>query len=76
MYSIYKLLWIKENLPDVYARADKLLLVGEYVGYLLTGERVIDYVKEAAESLALSIGNIVKSPMKGLIEYHIEGTIN
>ncbi len=43
MYSIYKLLWIKENLPDVYACADKLLLVGEYVGYLLTGERVIDY---------------------------------
>ena len=33
-------------------------------------------IKEAAESLALSIGNIVKSPMKGLIEYHIEGTRN
>lgn len=29
-------------------------------------------IKEAAESLALSIGNIVKSPMKGLIEYHIK----
>lgn len=27
-------------------------------------------VKEAAESLGLSIGNIVKSPMKGLVEFH------
>ncbi len=29
-------------------------------------------IKEAAESLALSIGNIVQSPMKGLIEYHLQ----
>lgn len=27
-------------------------------------------IKEAAESLGLSIGNIVESPMEGLIEYH------
>lgn len=43
MYSLSKLLWIKNNKPGVYARAEKLLLVGEYVGYLLTGERAIDY---------------------------------
>ena len=43
MYSIAKLLYIKENYPAIYARADKLLLVGEYFGYLLTGKRVIDY---------------------------------
>jgi hypothetical protein len=27
-------------------------------------------IKETAESLGLSIGNIVESPMAGLIEYH------
>ncbi len=43
MYSLSKLLWIKNNRPSVYARADKLMLVGDYVGYLLTGKRVIDY---------------------------------
>ena len=43
MYSIAKLLYIKENYPALYAWADKLLLVGEYFGYLLTGKRVIDY---------------------------------
>ena len=43
MYSVSKLLWIKSNCPEVYARADKLLLICDYLGYLLTGERVIDY---------------------------------
>ena len=43
MYSVSKLLWIKKHLPEKYSKADKVLLVGEYVGYLLTGERVIDY---------------------------------
>ena len=43
MYSIAKLLYIKENYPALYGKADKLLLVGEYFGYLLTGKRVIDY---------------------------------
>ena len=43
MYSISKLLWIKKNCKDAYAKADKVLLVGEYIGYLLTGKRVIDY---------------------------------
>ena len=27
-------------------------------------------IKEAAESLGLAIGNIVESPMEGLIRYH------
>ena len=43
MYSIAKLLYIKENYPALYGQADKLLLVGDYFGYLLTGERKIDY---------------------------------
>ena len=43
MYSISKLLWIKKHHGELYAKADKLLLVGEYIGYLLTGKRVIDY---------------------------------
>ena len=43
MYSICKLLWIKNNYPEVYKKADKVLLIGDYVGYKLTGKRVIDY---------------------------------
>lgn len=43
MYSIYKLLWIKKHLPTEFNKADKLMLICDYFGYLLTGERVIDY---------------------------------
>ena len=50
MYSVSKLLYIKENCPDLYAKADKVLLICDYLGYLLTGRRVIDY------SLAARIG--------------------
>ena len=43
MYSLSKLLWIKNNHPDIFAKADKVMLICDYFGYLLTGERVIDY---------------------------------
>ncbi len=43
MYSISKLLYIKERHPDLFEKADKVMLMCDYLGYLLTGERVIDY---------------------------------
>ena len=43
MYSVSKLLWIKKHHPELYERADKVLLVSEYISYRLSGERVIDY---------------------------------
>ncbi|MBQ7407758.1 MAG: hypothetical protein IJW13_00565 [Clostridia bacterium] len=43
MYSLSKLLWIKNNRPDLFAKADKIMLTCDYFGYLLTGKRVIDY---------------------------------
>lgn len=43
MYSLSKLLYIKTHHPDIFAKAKKVMLMGDYFGYLLTGERVIDY---------------------------------
>jgi len=43
MFSIYKLLYIKENMPEKYGKANKLLLVCDYFNYVFSGERVIDY---------------------------------
>ena len=47
MYSLSKLLWIKNHLPDVFAKAKKVMLMGDYIGYLMTGERVIDHALAA-----------------------------
>ena len=43
MYSLSKLLYIKNKYPEIYAKADKVMLVSDYIGYLFTGKRVIDY---------------------------------
>lgn len=43
MYSISKLLWVKQNRSEIYEKIDKVFLICDYIGYLLTGERVIDY---------------------------------
>ena len=42
-YSLPKLMWLKTHEPDVFARAKYVMLVEDYVIYLLTGERVIDH---------------------------------
>lgn len=47
MFSLSKLLWIKKHAPDALAKAEKLLLICDYLGYLLTGERIIDYALAA-----------------------------
>ena len=47
MYSISKLLWIKNNAPEAFKRARRVMLVCDYFGYLMTGERVIDYALAA-----------------------------
>lgn len=43
MFSLSKLLWIKKHAPEVFERADEILLICDYLGYLLTGERAVDY---------------------------------
>ncbi len=57
MYSLPKLLWIKNHYPSVFAKADKVLLVCDYIGYKLTGERVIDY-SLASRTGAFDVGNL------------------
>lgn len=43
MYSIYKLMWLKENRVEEFKKARAALLSEDYIVYLLTGNRKIDY---------------------------------
>ena len=43
LFSISKLLWIKNNKPETFEKAEKIMLICDYLGYLLTGKAVIDY---------------------------------
>lgn len=43
MFSLPKLMWVKEHRPDLYAKTRRVLLMEDYVVYLLTGTAQIDY---------------------------------
>ena len=54
MYSLNKILWIREHLPEVYRRAHKFTLVEDFVIARLCGEFAIDY-SLAARSMAFDV---------------------
>jgi xylulokinase len=56
MFTANKLLWIKKHQPDVFATTKRILLFGDYVAYMLTGERMIDY-SLASRTMLLDIRN-------------------
>jgi xylulokinase len=37
-FTASKLAWVRENEPDVYAKADKIMLPGDYIAMKLTGD--------------------------------------
>jgi len=43
MYALPKILWLKQNRPDIYSRAAKFLSVGDYVLHRLGVEPLTDY---------------------------------
>ena len=43
MYTANKLLWIKKHQPELLHSARHIMLFGDYIGLMLTGERAIDY---------------------------------
>lgn len=43
MTPVCKLLWLKQNQPDVFRKADKFVGIKEYIIYKLTGKFLIDY---------------------------------
>jgi xylulokinase len=54
-YTAPKLLWVRENEPEAYARIAHILLPKDYIRFMLTGERAID-VADASGTLLLDVG--------------------
>ena len=57
MYSICKIMWLKKHRPEVYQAAKHIFLIGDYVGWHLTGNAQIDY-SLATRSMAFDIGKL------------------
>lgn len=54
MYSLPKIMWIKKNKPLVYEKIKHILLIEDFIVYMLTGKAYIDY-SLAARTLGLDI---------------------
>lgn len=40
-YTVYKLLWMAKHMPEAYSRIRHVMLFGDYIGYMLTGNAAI-----------------------------------
>lgn len=57
MYSLPKLMWVRENLPEIYEKTRHVFLMEDYVVYKLTGKAQIDY-SLATRTMAFDIRNL------------------
>ena len=51
MDTVYRILWIKENHPEILEGTFKWLLIEDYINYLLCGEIATDYSMASSTSL-------------------------
>lgn len=57
MYSLPKLMWVKENLPQVYDKVKHIFLMEDYIIWKLTGVAQIDY-SLATRTMAFDISRL------------------
>lgn len=56
-YSIEKLMWVRDNEPEIYEKTYKMLQVKDYIIYKMTGEFVTDY-SDASGTNALDLDRL------------------
>ena len=62
MYSLPKLMWVRKNRPDIWAKTRRICFIEDYIVYRLTGVHQTDY-SMAARSMAFDIHGLKWSPM-------------
>ena len=55
MYSISKIMWIRNHQPDLYRAAEHVFLMEDYVVFHLTGRAQIDYFRNSGHHLGFRI---------------------
>ena len=55
-FTAPKILWMKENEPELFARISKIMLPKDYINYILTGVHACDY-SDASGILLLDVKN-------------------
>lgn len=53
-YTLLKLMWVREHEPGLYKKTKRVMLFGDYIAYMLTGEAGISY-SLASRTMAFDI---------------------
>lgn len=56
MFSLSKMMWIKKNCPEIWAKTKRVLLMEDYIIYMLSGNAYLDYAL-ATRSNAFDVRN-------------------
>jgi xylulokinase len=91
MFSANKLLWIKKNEPELYKAARCKMLFGDFISYMLTGEKVVDYslasrtmlfdikkrdwAHEVADTIGLDTDGFSKPVQSGTVIGKVRGAV-
>ena len=51
MYPLYKIMWLREERPEVFRKASRFLSAKEFILHQLTGEYLVDYCLAAGSGL-------------------------
>jgi xylulokinase/glycerol kinase len=57
-FSLPRILWIKENQPDLYQKMDKILTVHDFIIHFLTGKMITDWT-QASRTMLFNINSLV-----------------
>ncbi len=49
--TLYRLIWMKENHPEILSKTDKWLLIEDFINFMLCGRRATDYTMASCTSL-------------------------
>jgi xylulokinase len=66
IHSIYRMMWMKRNHPDILDRTDKWLLIEDYVNFRLCGEKATDYSMAWTTSVLDQLNKCWSSELLGL----------
>ncbi|MDL2229269.1 xylulokinase [Treponema sp. OttesenSCG-928-L16] len=74
-YTAPKVLWLKKNRPELFARLRHILLPHDYINYLLTGEFIAEYGDASGTALFDIRKRVWSSKVCGLIDQAVYGCL-
>ena len=61
LYSLFKIMWYKDNMPDIYDQTNKFIGTKDYINYLMTGVLATDHSYASGSGVYSLVDNAYKN---------------